>query len=360
MSAPVLQPSRNQTVIWGNKKYLFFGGYDYHRLSQENSVVRAAVKTMRKYGVNCGGSRITTGNHPLHILLEEKISSFMGMENSILLPTGYMANFALMEIFSDKRKLCFCDEKMHPSLKQAVCLSGCRPIYFKSRNVNDLKHKLKDSKNFILITDGVCGGLPPVTEYFNLCEKHKGFLVLDEAHCIGVLGDTGRGSCERAGIMSEQIILTGSLSKAPGTGGGFISGPLKLTEKIRKTIAYGTTSAPPLPVVAASIASLDYLEKHPEDVKKLQNISLSVKKILKKAGYDIIVDEFPAVGIYIEDKVKSDYLYQACLGANIYPPFISYPERGDYFRFTFSSRHTAKQIHKLLKVLTDSADKILK
>lgn len=351
MDTPILRPIRHNRIIWNNNKYLFFGGYDYHRLSTHPKVIRAAKKALNRYGMNCGGSRITTGNHPLHVKLEQEICQFLGTDSCVLLPTGFMTNLALLESLKDSGYICYCDEKMHPSLKMAVSSSGLSFHYFTHQDINDLKNKLNDKYRPIIITDGISSTVPPLKEYLNLVEEYDGLLIVDEAHCIGVQGKTGRGACEAENCSSSRIILTGSLSKAPGTGGGFAAGSKMLIQEIRKTITYGTTSAPSLPVTAASIASIHILRTCPKMVKRLQKESLELKTALKDHGYDIEISDSPVIAIRVGSADKTDALYAILKKNKIYPPFISYPGKTPYFRFTLSSSHTEKQLEKLRRTL---------
>jgi len=141
------------------------------------------------------------------------------------------------------------------------------------------------------------------------------------------------------------------LSKAIGVAGGFVSGLAGCVAGVRTTTAYATTSAMPLPTVAAAIASLDYLKKNNHLIKLIQEKSLRVKQELHDCGYDIPVNDAPGINIFIENKNESQCLADMLEKAGIYPSFIRYPEKPDYFRFTLSSAHSDAEINKLIKVL---------
>lgn len=301
--------------------------------------------------MNCGGSRITTGNHPLHVKLEQEICQFLDTDSCVLLPTGFMANLALLESLKDSGYVCYCDENMHPSLKMAVSSSGLSFHYFAHQDAQDLENKLNNDHRPVIITDGISNTVPPLKKYLTLVEKSDGLLIVDEAHCIGVLGKNGKGACEAEGCSSSRIIFTGSLSKAPGTGGGFAAGDKMLIQKIRSTITYGTTSAPPLPVTAAGIKSIHILRTCPKMVERLQKASIELKTRLKDHGYDIEISESPVISIRVDSADKTDALYAILKKNKIYPPFISYPGKTPYFRFTLSSSHTEKQLEKLRRTL---------
>ncbi|MCD6446746.1 MAG: pyridoxal phosphate-dependent aminotransferase family protein [Candidatus Marinimicrobia bacterium] len=352
MPAPILQPVDLVHIIWNDKKYLFFGGYDYHRLSQHPRVKQSVKRSADQYGLNCGGSRVTTGNHPLHNQLENTISDFLKTESTALLPTGYMANLALFEVFADKDIVCYYHPKCHPSLKAAMKMSGLEK-HIIPEDMKELdEHIQSHGKKPCIITDGLYSFLPPLQDYAEIVEKYEGAFLVDEAHAIGILGDHGRGAVEYFNISKKHLLITGSLSKAVGVSGGFVSGLTECVRAIRDTIAYATTSAMPLPMVAAAITSLELLQENTELITDLQQRSLKAKQYLFDLGYDVPVIPSPTISIYIEDHQKVDSLKQLLIDANIYPSLIRYPEKPDYFRFALSSAHSDEEIEKLLNVLT--------
>ena len=353
MPAPILQPVDLVHIIWNNKKYLFFGGYDYHRLSQHPLVEGAVKETVDRFGLNCGGSRVTTGNHPLHIELEEKISSFLDTEATALLPTGYMANLALFEAFATKDIVCYYHPQCHPSLKAAIKMSGL-PKYVLPENFDELDSHIREhGKKPCIITDGLYEDIPPLKEYAQIVEKYEGALVIDEAHAIGILGEHGRGAVEYLNISKKHLLITGSLSKAAGVSGGFVSGLSGCVDAIRNTCAYATTSAMPLPMAAAAITSLEYIQDNSAMIHTFQQRCLKTKQQLLDLGYSVPVIPSPVISINIDNTDDIDKLRTLLTDAEIYPSLISYPEKQDYFRFALSSAHSDEEIEKLIAVLRD-------
>ncbi|RKY54781.1 MAG: hypothetical protein DRP93_04700 [Candidatus Neomarinimicrobiota bacterium] len=353
MPTPILQPVDLVHIIWNNKKYLFFGGYDYHRMSRNPKLHEAIKQTLEIYGLNCGGSRVTTGNHPLHIELENKITKFLGTEDTALLPTGYMANIALFEVLEEKQIFCYYHPKCHPSLKVAIKMSGL-PSMEIPEDLEKWDEQIKDhGRKPCVVTDSVYAQLPPLKDYEAIVEKYEGALVIDEAHAMGLLGEHGRGAVEQFNISKKHLLITGSLSKAVGVAGGFVSGLAGCVAGVRKTTAYATTSAMPLPTVAAAIASLDYLNDNQNLITLIQKRSLKIKQELQTCGYNIPVNAAPGINIFIKDKNESKRLADMLENAGIYPSFIRYPEKPDYFRFTLSSAHSDEEIGKLISVLCD-------
>ncbi len=351
MEIPVLQPTDTVYIIWNKKKYLFFGGYDYHRLSQHSCVETAVKDALGTYGLNCGGSRVTTGNHPLHIKLENTLSKFLTTEMTALLPTGYMANLALFEVFATKDIVCYYHPDCHPSLKAAIKMSGLAKHVI-PENIKDLDaHIQKHGKKPCIVTDGLYSYLPPLKEYAEIVERYAGALLVDEAHAIGILGEHGRGAVEYFNISKKHLLITGSLSKALGAAGGFVSGLTQCIEAVRETDTYAATSALSLPLAAAGIASLDYLRDNPILIRNFQQRCLETKQHLIDAGYDIPLIPSPVISIFISDTGRVNALKHALINAGIYPSFIHYPEKPGYFRFALSSAHSKADISCLLEVL---------
>ena len=355
MLTPVLSPCEKVHIIWNNKRYLFFGGYDYHRLSRNPMIENEIKRALDIYGLNCGGSRVTTGNHPLHLELEKKISDFLQTEDTAILPSGYQANIALFEVFSGKHLHVYYHPQCHPSLKIALKMSGLPG----SEIPTDLDawdaHIREHGRKPCVVSDSVYATLPPLKDYEAIVEAHDGALVIDEAHAMGLLGEHGRGGVEHFTISKKHLLITGSLSKAAGVTGGFVSGLAPCIAAVRNTTAYATTSGMPLPTVAAATKAIDFFIENPDKIKLIQERSLRVKQALADAGYDMPINPAPGINIFIEDKQESQRLADMLEKAGIYPSFISYPEKPDYFRFTLSSAHSENQIQMLLDVLISNS-----
>ncbi|MDZ7820763.1 MAG: aminotransferase class I/II-fold pyridoxal phosphate-dependent enzyme [Candidatus Marinimicrobia bacterium] len=210
-----------------------------------------------------------------------------------------------------------------------------------------------------MVTDGTYDKLPPLPAYYGLAEKYDGVLLLDEAHTLGILGKHGRGAFEHYGLDTGRLLLTGSLSKACGASGGFVSGPGRCIGAVRETCAYATTSAPSLPLVAAGIASIRFFRDHPGRIRDLQERCVDVKQRLVAMGFDVPVIPTPVAGIYLPGTEQAGALKEALKYAGIYPPLIRYPGKPDYFRFAFSSAHSDEDIDRLLEVLRIYGSQIL-
>ncbi|MBN2781275.1 MAG: pyridoxal phosphate-dependent aminotransferase family protein [Candidatus Marinimicrobia bacterium] len=351
MQPPVLHATDPVHVIWNDTEYLFFGGYDYHRLSRHPGVLAAAENALRTSGLNSGGARGTTGTHPLHLELEARLSTFLGTADSVFLPAGFMANLALLESLAEEDYICYFHPECHPSLTAAIRMSGLPKIAI-AASIEDLESEIAwNEKKPLIVTDGLYGTLPPLPDYLGLAEKYDGLLIIDEAHALGILGKHGRGAAEHFGLQSERILLSGSLSKAAGSGGGFVSGPAHYMDAVRRTCTYGTTSAVSLPVTAAGIAALDFLSAHTAMIADFRERCLKTKQALADMGFPVPVIPTPVIGIIVPETDKTVCLKDALIKAGIYPSLIRYHGKPDYFRFALSSAHSEGDIERLLDVL---------
>ncbi len=368
MTTPILRPIDKTNVFWNNQKFLFFGGYDYHRLSWHKEVIEALNDSNNIYGINSGGSRSTTGNHPLHIELENKLSDFFNTESAVLLPTGYLANIALLQSIHTEYDMIFIDDNIHSSILDAINMLKPIIIKFDSLLINDLQTKMEThcTSNIhpLIITEGIGtpinGNIPPLGDYLKLAEIFNGTVISDDAHSVGILGKTGKGTWEHFNLSKKNLIQVGTLSKAFGVYGGFIVGDKKLISKIKQSNVYIGSSAYPLPLCRASIKSLQILKNNPQKIVDLQKRSISFKLRLNKIGFKINVSPTPIIGIAFKNQNINHKLKNILIENKLYPPFIKYqngPQNG-FFRFTLSSEHSDEQLEELFVSLKKFIDLI--
>lgn len=354
MNVPVLKMRDATHVSVNGKDYLFFGGYDYHRLSRHPKVVAAIRDTLKDQGLNCSGSRVTTGTHQLHLDFESLLADFLGCEAAALLPSGYMANLALFEALSAGNRHYFFHPECHPSLQTAMRLSALPRTPLRENTGENAELIRSRGKSPLIVTDGIYESLPPLREYYTLAESFDGMLLIDEAHALGILGNSGRGAAEHFELPSKRLILSGSLCKGPGVSGGFVAGPGMIIDRVRSSCTYSTTSSVTLPLTAAAIASVKILREHPEMIRALQQRALAVKKQLTEAGWPLPLHPGPVIALYPQAE-KSERLFKDLEDAGIYPCRISYYGKPDYFRFALSSAHSDAEIACLTDVLIRNA-----
>jgi len=344
-------------VLFEGRERTFFGGNDYHRLSRHPEVIQALIDGAQRYGLNAAGSRVTTANHPIYLQLEAKLVEFFGTEAATLLSAGYMSNAALLQTVAEEFTILFLDEKAHPSLREAAIQSDLRTITFRHFDPEDLAalcaEYLDDRDRPLLLTDGVTpntGDLTPLATYLEILRPWDGRVHVDDCHGMGILGATGKGSWEAAGVPQEFTYQAGTLSKALGSFGGVVVGSGALIESLRKRSMGFVGSTPmPLPVAAAALRAVEILANNPEMISQLSERALHFKAFLRSQGFRAAEGASPICSVTFFDETRNQVLRRHLLANGIYPSFINYPgcPPGGHFRFTLSGAHTEDQLHAL-------------
>jgi len=355
-----LQQLDRTYVLFRKRKLIYFAGCDYFRLASHPGVIAAVDAGLKKFGLNVAASRLTTGNHALYAQLERALCGFFDAESALLTGNGYVTNLIVCQTLAGNFSHGLIDERAHPSLQDAARFLDCPVLNFKHQDVADLQrclHRSGPGAKVLVMTDGMYshdGSAAPLKEYRRILPR-DGMMLVDDAHGAGVLGKTGKGALEHAGIGRERIIQTITLSKAFGTYGGAIIGSESLRRAVldRSRLFIGHTPLP-LPLANASLCSVQLLKSDRRMRTRLQQNAAFVKKSLAGARFAVPETPGPIVRIAPEGRGQTKKLERALLAAGIYPPFIHYPNGGEsesgYFRFVISSEHTRAQLDKVAEV----------
>ena len=364
MLGPALTFVGRTGVLFEGRELTFFGGNDYHRLSRHPEVIQALIDGAQRYGLNAAGSRVTTANHPIYLQLEAKLAEFFGTEAATLLSAGYMSNAALLQTVAEEFTILFLDEKAHPSLREAAIQSGLRTITIGHFDPEDLAARcaetLQATDRPLLLTDGVTpntGDLAPLATYLEMLRPWNGRVHVDDCHGMGVLGTTGKGSWEAAGIPQECAYQAGTLSKALGSFGGIVVGSGALIESLRtRSMGFVGSTPMPLPVASAALRALELLTANPEMISQLSERALTFKAFLRSLGFRAAAGASPILSVTFFDEARNHTLRQHLIANGIYPSFINYPgcPPGGHFRFTLSGAHTEDQLHALRTAIETS------
>lgn len=347
-----LQQVDRTYALWRGRKFSYFAGCDYLRLSSHPSILKAVRKSLDNFGLNVSASRKTTGNHLVYTELESATRRFFGAEAAILSSSGYFTNIIAAQGLRDQIDHVVVDEHAHGSLRDALVFLGCPATEFAHLNATDLAKKIPKNTSrdrVALLTDGMfshSGAVPPLAQYRKALGP-RALLWVDDAHAAGIIGKNGGGSVAVAGIDRRRVIQTITYSKAFGTYGGAILCEKSVAAGIidRSCAVVGNTPLP-LPLASATMAAL-----------KLCTTALREKLFSKIAlfwnelGVAQPAQLSPIISIAPTDPGA---LRQRLIAAGIYPPLIHYPggpEQG-YFRFAISSEHSAAQIKNLAAALT--------
>jgi 8-amino-7-oxononanoate synthase len=354
-----LQQVDRTCVRYRGRKLAYFAGCDYFRLASHPQVIAALQSGVKKYGLNVAASRLTTGNHVLYRMLENAVADFFGADNAVLVTTGYATNLIAAQALAGNFSHALMDDGAHPSLSDAARFLECPVLRFKSRDPEALAQAVKrcgPQSKLLVLTDGMFSGdgsAAPLAEYAKALPKDA-LLLVDDAHGGGVLGRTGKGTVEHAGISRDRVIQTVTLSKAFGAYGGAILGSNRFRQQVldRSQMFVGSTPLP-LPLANAALAGVRILKAHKGWRAKLLENASYVKTALRAAGLPIPEAPGPIVRVLPERPSEVARLQRALLAAGVFPSFIKYPggPASGYFRFVISSEHTRPQLDALIKVL---------
>ncbi|HUS37776.1 MAG TPA: aminotransferase class I/II-fold pyridoxal phosphate-dependent enzyme [Verrucomicrobiae bacterium] len=340
-----LQQIDRTWVIWRGQTLAYFAGCDYFRLATHPKVVAAAQDAITKFGLNVAASRFTTGNHALYNQLENSLAEFFAAECALIVSNGYLTNLAVVQGLRDRFSHILLDERAHMSLADAAASAHVEVILFSHRNATDVQRKLPKYAKALLMTDGVFahdGAVAPLREYQEALH-HDAWILVDDSHGAGVLGEQGRGTPEHLGVSRDRVIQTTTLSKAFGCYGGAIIATKEICDAISLKSAILTGATPfPLSHAGASIAAVEVL--------KCRELRSALRANLQRLGLETPVPihaHFPA------DENAKRRLIRELLARGIFPTNIRYqngPAEG-YFRFAISSEHSRAQLNALVDAL---------
>lgn len=351
-----LQQIDRTYVLWRGRKLSYFAGCDYLRLSSHPGVLKAARDCLHKFGLNVAASRKTTGNHQVYGELERATKRFFAADAAIITSTGYFTNIIAAQGLRGAIDLVLIDERAHGSLRDAAAALCCPLIDFRHLEPDDLRTKLSSEvprHRIALMTDGMFshnGAVAPLSVYRKILGPNA-LLWVDDAHAAGILGKSGRGTVEVAGLTRKSLLQTVTFSKAFGTYGGAILCSEQIALSIaEKSAAVGGNTPTPLPLAYATVASL--MLCNPSLRKRLFS---NIDFFWKLLGADGPKSRSPIVSFA---PAKTFTLRRNLLQAGIFPSLIRYPggpENG-YFRFALSSEHSRRQISALAEVLAPFAN----
>jgi 8-amino-7-oxononanoate synthase len=343
------------------RQLLSFSGNDYLGLARHPDVVAAFAAAARRVGVGSGASHLVTGHHCEHHALEEALAAYTGRERAVLFSTGYMANLAVGTTLASRGDLVLADRLNHASLLDAGRLSGARFERFVHGDAAAAERLLAERTegNALVLTDGVFsmdGDVAPLAALASACRRQRAWLAVDDAHGLGVLGSTGRGSLEQAGATSEDVpVLIGTLGKAFGTFGAFVAGSAALVELlVQRARTYIFTTALPPAVAAAARTAVALAAAEPWRRERLREHVARFRAGCSSLGLPLGESATPIQPLVLGSNeaallASARLLERGILAAAIRPPSV--PEGTARLRITFSAAHAATDVERLLEAL---------
>jgi 8-amino-7-oxononanoate synthase len=354
-------PPGAETVIDG-KRYLYFGGTGYYGFQGNPTLLKAACRALKKYGMHTSTLRSGFGNSPLYEAVEKKAAEYFGTESSCYIASGYLCNTTGFQALAAMGRfdVVFMDEGSHYSIVDYISLTGKPVVRFASGDPEDLRRKLsaklKAGRKPLVVSDGVFptfGRIAPVPEYVKAIESYEGSVWLDDNHGVGVLGPNGRGTYEHFGLKSNRLFFGGTMSKAFGSNGGIVPGPKDLVDKIWQSHIMEGATEPTTAAAAAALAGMDILMKHPELRMRLLANGRRLKQGLRRIGFPIEDTPFPVAAWKLKSAQEMDRIQQRLMDRGICIQRTHYVGAGanGALRTVVFSTHTNEQIDRLLAEL---------
>ena len=348
------------------QKILNFCSNDYLGLANHPAVVQAFKSAVDDYGVGSGSAHLICGHSYAHHALEEELAAFTGRDRALLFSTGYMANLGVLSALVGKGDSIFEDRLNHASLLDGGLQSGAKFKRYAHANVEHLDSQLKKASGHkLIVTDGVFsmdGDFSPLNTLSNTARTHDAWLMVDDAHGLGVIGAKGGGLLDYYGLKQDDVpVLMGTLGKGLGTFGAFIAGSDVLIETlIQKARTYIYTTALPAAVAEATRASLKIVISDNWRRDKLNNLSVRFRSGAEQLGLQLLPSLSPIQPIIIGDSqqavdISNDLLSAGFLISAIRPPTVS--QGSARLRVTLSAMHEEQQVDQLLEALETAIKK---
>jgi len=355
-------------VTKDGKEYVMLSSNDYLGLSQHPKIKEAGIKALQKWGSSTTGARLANGGRIFHRALEEDLADFLGMEACHVFSAGYLACASAITGFVDRNDLVFADKNLHSSLWSGIKLSGAKCERFAHNHPEHLREILshEDPKtNKALVIEGIYsmeGHIARLPELLEVAKEFGAFLILDDAHGIGVLGDHGKGTANHFDLTNQIDVICGSFSKSFSGMGGFVCASKEAIDYMRSHSKQTIFSAALSPVsTACAHAALGIIRSEPEHRKKLEANLSRYRKLLDELNLDTWNSESPAVPIVLGKKEKVYYFWKALLEKGVYA-IISVapgvPPGKDLIRTAISAAHTEEDFDLIEEAFRYAVTKI--
>ncbi len=363
-----LDSAQGPLVTIDDNEFLNFSSNDYLGLANNETLKSVMIDAIHKYGLGAGSSQLVVGHIKPHQQLEKKLTTFLNRDAALIFPSGYQANLAIASVLIDSNTVVIQDKLNHASLIDAAKLSNGKLVRYRHKDLKHLESILeKYKKNKLMImSDGVFsmdGDYAPLIQIADLCKTYNALLIVDDAHGLGVLGETGAGLPEKLNLGQKQVpLLIGTFGKSFGLGGAFISGSaLHVEAFIQKARTYIYTTAM-LPAVASTIVcGIDLVINGENLRKRIKNLVTHYKKMNAQAGLGNNESQSHIQPFLIGDSNEAMTLSNALLkdkiiATAIRPPTV--PKGTSRLRLSITAAHNEEQVTRLVRSINTHLDKI--
>jgi 8-amino-7-oxononanoate synthase len=354
--------SGTEAVVNGRPTILA-GSNNYLGLSFDSDCIDAACNALRKEGTGTTGSRMANGTFAGHLALERELAEYFNRQSAIVFSTGYIANLAMLSTLVDPGEVILLDADCHASIYDGCRLGSAEVIRFRHNDVQDLEKRLrrleKRNTNVLVVVEGLysmLGDRAPLADIVSVKNKYGAYLLVDEAHSLGVLGANGRGLAEETGVEDGVDFVVGTFSKSLGAIGGFCVSnhpELNLVRYASRPYVFTASSSPS--VVASTRMALKILQKKSELRRRLWDNANMLYKKLQDLGFSMGPEPSPIVAVRLEDKTEAFVLWNGLLEQGVYVNLMLPPATPDgscLLRSSVSAGHTPEQMERICDAFT--------
>ena len=355
--------------VAGYGDMIMLGSYSYLGLIGHQAIDRAAIEAIEQYGTGTHGVRLLAGTLTIHNELEDRIARFKKADGAITFSSGYVANLATISGLLRRGDIVICDKLNHASIVDGCLLSQANFRRFRHNDMEHLEKRLKEANGanrVLVIVDAVFsmdGDVINLPEVSRLCDEYGAYLMVDEAHSIGVLGQTGHGIEEHFSLPPDAVdIKMGTLSKTIPSAGGYVAGGSELITFLKhEARGFVFSAALPPSSAAAACAALDVIESEPERVRDLQRNYYHFGSALRRAGFDLLKSETAILPVMCYDITRAVMLARYCQQRGIFVQAVVAPVVPDglsRLRATVSAAHRLEDLDYCVDILIEGAREI--
>jgi 8-amino-7-oxononanoate synthase len=354
----VIESAQDPEVVHAGRRLVMMGSNNYLGLTNDPRVKEAAIAAIRKYGSGCAGSRFLNGTLDLHVLLEERLAEFMRQEAAVTFSTGFQVNLGAIACLVSKGDTVYLDKQDHACIIDGARLSFGDVKKFKHSDPADLRRQMRndsEAKGRLVVVDGVFsmeGDIAPLPEIVAVAREFSAGVMVDDAHGVGVLGPSGRGTAEHFGLEDDVDLIMGTFSKSMASVGGFIAGDATVIDYVKhraRTLIF--SAAPPPASAAAALATVEIMDQEPERRERLWENTRFFAQGLQSLGFDTGDSRTPVVPVVVgEDltalrmvhRLQEEGVFVNCVLSPATPPGRA------LIRTSLMATHTRAQLSRAL------------
>jgi len=356
--------SGTEAIINGRRTILA-GSNNYLGLSSNPDCIDAACRAAREEGTGTTGSRMANGTFSGHVALEKELAEYFGRQGAVVFSTGYIANLAMLSTLVGPGEVILLDADCHASIYDGCRLGGAEIIRFRHNDAADLEKRLgrlaKRNTNVLVVAEGLysmLGDRAPLADIVSVKQKHGAYLMVDEAHSLGVLGENGRGLAEEAGVEEGVDFVVGTFSKSLGSIGGFCVSnhpELNLVRYASRPYVFTASSSPS--IIASTRRALQILRSKPELRHRLWDNANKLYRTLHDLGFTLGPEVSPIVAARFDNMEEALAFWSDLLGRGVYVNMVLPPATPDgscLLRCSVSAAHTEEQMAHICKSFTEA------